>query len=69
MRQIIKQHFQLEGIAQVRPRAAGHPIYKLALQLNKGGFHLVPHLAEDKAMRGGLAPGVDQYLEMLFGNS
>jgi hypothetical protein len=54
MTQIVVQHFELKGIPQACPRAAEHPIDKLAPQLTKGGFNLLPDMAENEAMSGGL---------------
>jgi hypothetical protein len=54
------QHFELEGIPQATPRAAEHPIDKLAPHLTIGGFHLLPHLTEDEAVGGGLVPSNQQ---------
>ena len=62
MTQVIVQHFELESIPQATPRAAKHPIDKLAPQLTKGGFHLLAHVAEDEAMGGGLVPGNQQHV-------
>ena len=64
MTQVVVQDFELESIPQARPRAAKHPIDKLAPQLTKGRFHQLPHLAEDKALRRGLVPSNQQHLRL-----
>jgi hypothetical protein len=62
MTQVVGQDFELESIPQATPRAAKHPINKLAPQLTKGGFHSLPHLAKDEAMGGGLIMGKQQHV-------
>ena len=62
MAQVGVQHFELQGIPQARPGAAEYPIDKLAPPLTEGGFHLLTHLTEDKAVGGGLGAGNQQHL-------
>src|SRR5712691_4081977 len=64
MTQVVVQYFELEGIPQATPRAAEYPIHKLAPQLTKGGFYLLPHLAENEAMSGGSVTGNQQHLSL-----
>jgi len=65
MTQVVVQDFELESIPQARPRAAKHPIDKLAPQLTKGDFHLLADLAEDEAMGRGLITGKQQHVGLV----
>jgi hypothetical protein len=60
MLQVEVQDFELQSIPQPIPGAAKHPIDTLPPQLTKGGFHLLPDLAEDKAVSRGLSAGNQQ---------
>src|SRR4029453_541173 len=62
MTQVVVQDFELQGSPQAGPRAAEHPINKLAPQLTKGGFDLLPNLAEHEAMSRGLVTGNQHYI-------
>src|SRR5215212_5855507 len=61
MAQVVGQDFKLEGIAPSTPRAAKHAIDKLPPQLTKGGFNLLSHLTEDKAVRRSLSASNQQH--------
>src|SRR5262245_50840157 len=62
MTQIVVQHFELKGIPQACPGAAEHPIDKLAPQLTKGGFNLLPDMAENEARSWGLVTSDQQHI-------
>ncbi len=62
MTQIVVQHFELKGIPQACPGAAEHPSDKLAPQLTKGGFNLLPDMAENEAMSWGLVTSDQQHV-------
>src|SRR5467141_3988878 len=61
MTQVVVQDFELEGIPQARPRAAEYPIHKLAPQLTKSSFDLLPDLTEEEAVSRGAVPSDQQH--------
>ena len=65
MSQIVVQHFKLERIPQAAPRATEDAVYELPPQLTKGGFDLLPDLAEDEAMSRGLVTGNQQHVSLV----